>query len=234
VTAIGFTSLTFTDLPSARVLAETWRAAHPDWTLWAVLVDRPPPGFADRSTFAGFDRVLTVETLGIPDLPRWLFQQERTEARAAAAAPMRLHLAALGVETVVYLPCDTAVFHPLASLPDDAAPVPDVASIAGLRFTQAGGIEADGAPLSLCRFTEPPGGQEARELWDWHARRRAALAEPGIPAGYWAFSTFTDGVPIPPAARRLVRGQPKLLVRVKDPFAPGFRQALARRAPDLF
>ena len=44
MSTVCFTSFTYSYLPRARVLAETLRQAHPDWQLWAVVVDRPPPG----------------------------------------------------------------------------------------------------------------------------------------------------------------------------------------------
>ena len=39
-----FTSFTFSYLARATVLARTLREAHPDWELWAMIVDMPPPG----------------------------------------------------------------------------------------------------------------------------------------------------------------------------------------------
>jgi hypothetical protein len=39
-----FSNLTFGALPRAWILVETLRRAHPDWVLWAVMVDEPPGG----------------------------------------------------------------------------------------------------------------------------------------------------------------------------------------------
>jgi hypothetical protein len=112
------TSLTYAGLPQARVLAETVRAAHPDWPLWAVLVDRAPDGYGNRAAFAAFDAVLAIEELGVPDLPRWLFRLDAAQARAAAAGLLLRHLLGLAVESVVYFAPEVALFHPLAALAD--------------------------------------------------------------------------------------------------------------------
>jgi hypothetical protein len=108
--------MTLAYLPRARVLAETLRAAHPDWRLWAVLVDRLPPDLEQRDVFAGFDRVVDAEDLGIPRFRAWLFRHELVEACTAVKAAMLLHLLAEGAEKIAYLDPDIAVFHPLAAL----------------------------------------------------------------------------------------------------------------------
>ena len=125
MSTVCFTSLTYAYLPRARVLAETLRAAHPDWALWAVLVDRPPQGYANRAAFAGFDRVLDFFDLNIAGGLSWLFRHDAVEACTAVKGAMLRHLLALGAERVVYLDPDIAVFHPLASLEDrlDAASI---------------------------------------------------------------------------------------------------------------
>ncbi len=291
MSVVGFTSLTLADLPQARVLAETWRAAHPGGPLWAVLVDRPPPGFANRAAFAGYDAVIAVEALGIDHVLGWLFGQERAEARAAARGAMARHLLGLGARMVVYLAPEVAVFHPLASLAtrDDAAsvllapgdargdgflairndaaglafaedwaarlradPGAALATRAGVvrdpgwnptervfarhppRFAANGDIRVDGAPLAFIRFAAPEPAGAAAELWAWHARRCAALAEPGIDDGWWYFSRFSDGTPIPPAARRFARAHPDVLAGFPDPFdcaGDSFRAWLAAQVP---
>jgi hypothetical protein len=325
MSVVCFTSLTLGYLPRARVLAETLRAAHPDWALWAVLVDRPPPGYTNRAAFAGFDGVLTVEDLGIPDVLPWLFRHDLVEACTAVKGAMLRHLLALGAETVVYLDPDIAVFHPLASLPErlqaasilltphQTDPDADAPAIADneraslrygafnlgflgvrndatgqkfanwwaerlhaacydapeaglftdqkyfdvvpglfarvaivrdpgwnvaswnlsqrrLAFAPQGGITVNGSPLAFYHFSKHGGAgdvmteryageaSEPHELWRWYGRRLAAHAEPGIPAGHWHFATFSDGTPIPRAARLLARSRPDVMARFADPF----------------
>ena len=337
MTVACFTSLTFSYLPRARVLAETLRAAHPDWAIWAVLVDRAPPGHADRAAFAGFDRVMDVDELGIDRA--WLFRHDLVEACTAVKGAMLRHLLDLGAKIVVYLDPDIAVFHPLASLherlrhasilltphqvePDETAPaiadneraalrygtynlgflgvrndaagrafagwwaarlheacfddpeaglftdqkyadlVPALFERVGivrdpgwnvaswnlsrrrLRFTPEGGIEVNGSPLAFYHFTKHGGAgdvmteryagdaHEPHELWRWYGRRLKALAEPDIPEGWWHFSQFSDGTPIPHAARRFARARPDVMARVADPFDASFLHWLRQNAPD--
>jgi hypothetical protein len=121
VHTVCFTSFSYSYLPRARVLAETLRAAHRAWPLWAVVVDRPPPGFAALDAFAGFDCVLDADQLGIPRFRAWLFKHELVEACTAVKAAMLQHLLALGAERVIYFDPDIAVFHPLTALDDQHA-----------------------------------------------------------------------------------------------------------------
>jgi hypothetical protein len=335
MSVVCFTSFAFGYLSRARVLAETLRAAHPDWALWAVLVDRPPPGFANRAAFAGFDRVLGVEDLGIPRVLPWLFRHDLIEACTAVKGAMLRHLLGLGAETVVYLDPDIAVFHKLASLAerlenasilltphqteaDSEAPaildneraslrygaynlgflavrndatgrafaewwaarlhaacfdapeaglftdqkyfdaVPGLfgrvaivrdpgwnvaswnLSQRRLRFEPDGGISVSGSPLAFYHFSKYGGAgdvmteryagdaHEPHELWRWYGRRLAALAEPGIPDGWWHFAMFSDGTPIPRAARLLARERPDVMERFDDPFDASFRRWLER------
>ena len=113
---ICFTSFALNYLPRARVLAETLRAAHPGWPLWAVLVDRPPPGFPLAAATAGFDRVIAAADLGIPQFRGWMFRHDLVEACTAVKGAMLCRLLAAGAERVLYLDPDIAVFHPLATL----------------------------------------------------------------------------------------------------------------------
>jgi hypothetical protein len=116
MSVVCFTSITLAYLPRARVLAETLRAAHPDWPLWVVLVDRQPASVADRDAFAAFDRVLDAAELGLPRFRPWLFRHELIEACTAVKAAMLLHLQALGIDKIAYFDPDIALFHPLAAL----------------------------------------------------------------------------------------------------------------------
>jgi len=325
MSVVCFTSLTLGYLPRARVLAETLRAAHPDWRLWAVLVDRVPPAFACRDAFAAFDTVLDAEDLGIARFRAWLFRHDLIEACTAVKGAALLHLQGLGIDKIVYLDPDIAVFHPLAALErrlDTASVVltphqvaPNHAAIAvsdnelsalrhgvynlgflavrsdavgrafaawwaerlyaacfddpanglftdqkyadlvpalfdrvaierdpgwnvaswnlsqrQLRFTHDGGITVNGAPLAFYHFTKhggigdtmtdryAQGRHEPLELWHWYARRLAVHAEPNLADACWHYGQFSDGTPIPRAARLLYRERPDLMAYFDDPF----------------
>ena len=116
MTTVCFTSFTYAYLPRARVLAETLRRAHPDWPLWAVIADRPPPGLDATAALAGFDGVVDAEDLGIPRFRAWLFKHGIIEACTAVKGAMLLRLLGQGATRVVYLDPDIALFHPLTAL----------------------------------------------------------------------------------------------------------------------
>ena len=58
-TTACITAFDFADLPAARVLAQSVRAAHPEWQLHAVLLDDLPDD-VPADIFAGFDAVVPV------------------------------------------------------------------------------------------------------------------------------------------------------------------------------
>ncbi|RBP04636.1 rhamnan synthesis protein F [Roseiarcus fermentans] len=111
-----FTSFTYSYLSRARVLAKSVRRRHPDWTLWAVLVDRPPPGFDDRLWEGEFDHVLDAADLFPGVWRQWIFKHHIVEACTAVKGHALLHLLSLGAEKVIYLDPDIAVFHDLGDL----------------------------------------------------------------------------------------------------------------------
>jgi hypothetical protein len=108
-----FTSFTWAYLPRALVLARTLKAAHPDWTLWALVVDEAPEGTDLTAALAPFDAVMYADALGIPDFRPWMFRHDLVEACTAVKAPMLRHLLRAGAENVIYLDPDIAVFHPM-------------------------------------------------------------------------------------------------------------------------
>ncbi len=111
---VCLTSFELADLGPARVLAETVKAAHPDWTMQAMVIERP--GWAvPAEAFAPFDVVTSVLELDIPRVRPWLFGIDRAAIRLPAAA-CGLHRALeSGADWAVYLDANSAVFHPLAA-----------------------------------------------------------------------------------------------------------------------
>ncbi len=111
-----YTSFTYSYLPRARILAQTWRAAHPDWAIHAVMVDEPPPGLDPETALRDFDVVIQADRLGIPRFPPWMFKHDVVEACTAVKGHMLSALLADGYDKVIYLDPDIAVFHPLDSI----------------------------------------------------------------------------------------------------------------------
>jgi hypothetical protein len=343
-TVICFTSLTLRYLARARVLAETLRAAHPDWRLHAVLVDQPPPGFPLAEALAAFDAVMPVEELAIPRVRAWLFKHDLVEACTAVKGAMLCHLLGCDTEAVVYFDPDIALFHPLRALPEmlseasvlltphQLAPNDSPVAIAdnelaALRYgvfnlgflavrndgvgrafahwwaarlheacydepqaglftdqrycdlapalferigvvrdpgwnvaswnlsrrrlavLPSGDITVNGSPLAFYHFTKHSGvgdamtdryagaAHEPHELWRWYGRRLAAHDAPRVPEDWWHYGRFSDGTPIPRAARLLYRQRADLMAFFDDPYdvSPGgLREWLEVNAPEVF
>ncbi len=113
-----FTSITFSYLNRARVLGETLKKHHPDWTLWLCITDREPAGFSLVLEDEPYDKVLYSSDLDIPDFESWLFGHNVVEACTAVKGPMLRRLLEAGAEQVYYLDPDTAVCNSLQPLVD--------------------------------------------------------------------------------------------------------------------
>lgn len=105
-----YTSITFACLDRARVLAETVKKHHPDWTLWLCLADREPPGFRFDIAHEAFDLLVRIEELEIPHLDQWIFGHGAAELGAAVKGPMLCHLLDRGADKVVHMDPDIALF----------------------------------------------------------------------------------------------------------------------------
>ncbi|MGI4940927.1 MAG: hypothetical protein ACRYHQ_10270 [Janthinobacterium lividum] len=100
------------------------RRAHPDWAIFAVLVDEPPDEADTGLLSATFDGIMRIHELGIPRHRSWLFKHDIVEACTAVKGHALLRL----LEThdkVVYFDPDIALFHPL----DDLEALLDHASV---------------------------------------------------------------------------------------------------------
>jgi hypothetical protein len=110
-----FTSFTFSYLTRAQILVDTLKAVHPDWTIWAVMVDEPFEG-NDFGLAAIFDEVVYARDLGVPSFLGWLFKHDIVEASTAVKGKMLLHVLKHGADKVVYLDPDIAVFSDLGGI----------------------------------------------------------------------------------------------------------------------
>jgi hypothetical protein len=112
-----FTSFTFSYLARAKILVQTLRAVHSDWTIWAVIVDEPIDG-EDFGLTQVFDRVVYAKDLGFSDFRKWLFKHDIVEASTAVKGRMLHHLLEQGATKVVYLDPDIGVFSSLQGVVD--------------------------------------------------------------------------------------------------------------------
>ena len=196
-----FTSLTYAYLGRANLLAETVRAHHPDWLLFAVIVDQPPNGVEPRMLHGQFDQVINAADLDIASYRAWLFKHDVVEACTAVKGAMLLRLLERGASKVIYLDPDIAVFHGL----DEIVALLDRHSILLTPHqvepnTDAGAIrDNDLAALRYGLFNlgflavrnDTTAGRFA--AW-WHARLLEACYD-DVPAGIFTDQKYCDLVP---------------------------------------
>jgi hypothetical protein len=113
-----YTGVTLACLDRARVLAETVRRHHPDWTLWLCLTDREPAGFRVDPAEELFDHLVRIEQLEIPNLDQWIFGHDAAGLRAAVKGPMLCHLLARGAGKVIGMDPDIALFDSIGEVCD--------------------------------------------------------------------------------------------------------------------
>lgn len=119
MTVHAFTSCSYSYLNRARVLARTLRRQHPDWVLWLVMTDKPPPGFVFDLAAEDYDHLVTAEDLFGAETDRWLFGHDIVEACTAVKgrACVRI-LAEPDCDKLVYFDPDIAVFNPMTPVID--------------------------------------------------------------------------------------------------------------------
>lgn len=111
-----FTSINFRYLDRARVLAQTLKEHHPEWTVVLGLSDTIPDSLTFNIENEPFDRVVTIADLEIDDLEKWAFTHDVVELCTAVKAPMLKKFLAEGWEKVFYLDPDIAIFNRLDPL----------------------------------------------------------------------------------------------------------------------
>lgn len=113
-----FTSASFAYIDRVRVLGETLRRHHPDWTFSLCLSDQEPPGYTFDLSQEPIDRVVRIEELGIADVSSWMFQHDVVELCTAVKGTMLCRLLEQGADKVIYLDPDIAVFNDLQHVVD--------------------------------------------------------------------------------------------------------------------
>lgn len=112
MTVHAFTSFTYSYLNRARVLASSLRKQHSDWVIWAIIVDKPPPGYNLDLAVEEFDRLVTAEDLFGAQTNCWLFGHDIVEAcTAVKGRALRYILADPTAEKVFYFDPDIAVLN---------------------------------------------------------------------------------------------------------------------------
>lgn len=105
-----YTSASYNYLDRARVLFETVREFHPEWEIWFCLSDEEPPGFIFDPAHEGIDRVIKLRDLPIDEPLAWAFEHDIVELCTAVKGPCMELMLRDGVDKVVYLDPDIALF----------------------------------------------------------------------------------------------------------------------------
>lgn len=113
-----YTSATFSYIDRARVLAESVRRHHPDWTFWFVLSDEPPEGLAFDPAAEPFDRVVRLPELGVPDWRPWAFEHDIVELCTGVKGHALELIFGAGAGKVLYIDPDIEVFETLRPVAD--------------------------------------------------------------------------------------------------------------------
>jgi hypothetical protein len=87
----------------------------------ALIVDRPPPGFELSLAEEPFDEVVYPAELDIAPLEPWLFQHDVVEVCTAVKGPYLRQACESGVDAVLYLDPDIAVFGTLEPVLEELA-----------------------------------------------------------------------------------------------------------------
>jgi hypothetical protein len=116
---VCFTSITFSYLGRARVLATTLKRRHPDWCFVACISDLPPAGFDFDLSSEPFDHVVWAHDLPIPNIAGWLFRHDVVELCTAVKGPLLEVLVERQVDKIVYLDPDIAVLAPLHEITEE-------------------------------------------------------------------------------------------------------------------
>lgn len=102
-----------------------------------------------------------------------------------------------------------------------------------MTFDGNGTALINGAPLRFYHFTKlgPVGdtmtrryasdNSEIYELWRWYRTEVARAGDPAIPARWWHYGTFDNGVPVEKQERELYRTRADLRRAFPDPFRTG-------------
>ncbi|MEA1647530.1 hypothetical protein UAJ10_00685 [Nitrospirillum sp. BR 11164] len=196
-----YTSISFSYLDRARILAETVRRHHPDWTMWLLLSDDAPPGFHFDLAEEDFDHVVNIRDLGIEAYRSWAFGHDVVELCTAVKGPMMHKLISEGAEFVVYLDPDIAVFSPLDHVVDmlsrhSVILTPHIAtpesSLAGILDNEIGSLKHGVYNLG---FVAVRACAEGKRFASWWRDRLLQFCHDDVPNGLFTDQRWCDLVP---------------------------------------
>lgn len=115
-----YTSITLNYLPKARILAQTIKRFHPDWVFHLVISESSNVLSNETNPIVFkkelFDHVVWINEFDIPDLPAWIFKHTVVELCTAVKGYYLHYLAQKGVDKIVYIDPDIAIFNDLSRI----------------------------------------------------------------------------------------------------------------------
>lgn len=196
-----YTSVSFSYLDRARVLAETVRRHHPDWVLWLCLSDREPPGFKFSIEDEMFDHVVRVWELDIPSYLPWVFSHDVVELCTAVKGPMLQHILASGADQVLYIDPDCALFSPLEHVVEllEDHPVVLTPHLLSPERSRAGVMDNEISCLKHgtynLGFVAVQNSKEGKRFAAWWADRLREFCYDDIPGGLFTDQRWCDLAP---------------------------------------
>src|ERR1700730_18683488 len=104
-----FTSAAFNYIPKARLLFQSIRKYHPEWTLTLTLGDELSPDFDLGAE--PFDTIMTIDKMGIPSWRGWAFCHTIVElCTAIKPFALKQFLRRSDCEKVLYFDPDIVLF----------------------------------------------------------------------------------------------------------------------------
>ena len=195
-----FTSFTFSYLPRASILANTLRSAHPDWVLWAVMVDEPPHG-NDCGLSQLFDQVVYARELPFQRFHNWLFKHDIVEASTAVKGEMLRHVLSQGADKVIYLDPDIAVFNGLHEILERLDDYSVILTPHQVCPNESEGLIRDNEMTSLkygiynLGFVAVANSEAGRRFSDWWAQQLYLACYDDVPNGLFTDQKWCDLVP---------------------------------------
>lgn len=197
-----YTSASFAYLDRVRILGETLRRHHPDWTFTLCLSDEEPPGYEFDLSNEPIDLVVRIQDLGIPDLERWMFDHDVVELCTAVKGTMLCRLLTEGAEKVIYIDPDIAIFSPLDEVirlldthdviltPHQLVPETEAIAIID---NEIGSLKAGIYNLG---FLAVAGTDEGRRFAEWWRDRLLKFCFDDVPQGLFTDQRWCDHVPV--------------------------------------
>lgn len=197
-----FTSASYAYLDRARILFGTIREFHPDWEIWLCLVDDAPDGVNVDFDSEAVDFVVNARDLPIVDFQSWSFSHNVVELCTAVKGTMLCTMLDDGIDRVVYLDPDIALFGPLTEaveLLDTRCGVitphlvqPETTP-EGIRDNEIGALKHGIYNLG---FLAVNSSAEGRRLAEWWRDRLVAYCFEDVPNGIFTDQKWFDHVPV--------------------------------------